>query len=639
MNSSSVLGDFSAGPPGSSGVASLLNNLLSGKAAPFVHFLEGSLPMRLLQAFFSKWQNIDIPTWTVAIAILGTVPNTLFRLRVVTYNIYWWIAKYFVSSISVAGNDQLNKDVINWVAHNVLPRRSIRMLNARTEIIQTDYWKPTIKERNDIRHENRVPVQYLPAFGTIWFIHKCSVFLISCQPNAKFRYHDNVVPIELSAAPEGHEPLVLMCLGRSVKPLKQFLDTCRDFAEEQRREYVTVRTSKKSAYTGEICWGSVALRPVRHMETVHFDEKVKQRLVRDITHYLEPSTRQYYVKRGIPYRRGYLLHGPPGTGKTSLSLALASYFKIDLYLCHLPSVKDDGSLEDQFINLPPKCIILLEDIDTVGVQRRGIEGDASDSDDSDRDLRRLKKKSKFNYSVHGPGCSLSGLLNVLDGVASQEGRIVLMTSNFADKLDKALVRPGRIDQMIYLGNISRASAEEMFLRMYAPSKSDTEVGLLGNKYTVQELGKLATKFSTQLPEERFTPAQIQGFLLGHKEEPHEAVAEIGKWVTKEVKIMEQTEAFEKANKERRRKKRESRKLAKLTHSEPFDRLSPPKRLLKVNGTKGDVSDDEGKPKENGRLEAASKEKMEGKADVQNGQGKASENGEDEKKANGTQDGN
>ncbi|CAI4217620.1 unnamed protein product [Parascedosporium putredinis] len=472
------------------GVSTLLNNLLASSAAPLAHFLESSLPMRLLQTFFAKWQNIDIPTWTVAIAILGTVPTTLVRLRAVVYNIYWWIAKYFVSSISVAGNDQLNKDVINWVAHNVLPRRSIRMLNARTEVIQTDYWKPSVTERNDIRHDNRVPVH--------------------CQPEIKFGAPESAIPIELSAAPEGHEPLVLMCLGRSVKPLKKFW---RRAATSPRSSAASTSpcARRKSTYTGEMCWGSVALRPVRQMETVHFDEKIKSWLVRDIAHYLEPSTREYYVKRGIPYRRGYLLH------------------------VH---------------QLTPKCIILLEDIDTVGVQRRGL-GDDSDASDSD-DSRGGGGRNKFNYSYHGPGCSLAGLLNVLDGVASQEGRIVLMTSNFAQKLDRALVRPGRIDQMIYLGYISRASAVKMFLRMYSVScpkvsgsGADAAAATTNDKVDAETLEKLA------------------GFLLGYKEEPRAAVAGIVDWVAAELKLMEEAERYEQERENRRKKREAARRRRRL----------------------------------------------------------------------------
>ena len=70
---------------------------------------------------------------------------------------------------------------------------------------------------------------------------------------------------------------------------------------------------------------------------------------------LDPTTRHYYTARGIPYRRGYLFYGPPGTGKTSLCLALATYFRLELYLLHIPSVSEDDLLEGLFKLLPPRC--------------------------------------------------------------------------------------------------------------------------------------------------------------------------------------------------------------------------------------------------------------------------------------------
>ena len=115
-------------------------------------------------------------------------------------------------------------------------------------------------------------------------------------------------PDEYSSAPTGQEPLVVMCLGRSVAPIKRFLTTCRDFAEKQRESFTTIRASYE-VYGRQDPWDTTILRPIRSLESVHFDETTKAKLVADIRNYLSPSTRQFYIERGIPYRRGYLLHG------------------------------------------------------------------------------------------------------------------------------------------------------------------------------------------------------------------------------------------------------------------------------------------------------------------------------------------
>jgi len=118
------------------------------------------------------------------------------------------------------------------------------------------------------------------------------------------------MPQEYVAAPEGDEPLVVLCFSRSVNPIKNFLNTCRQFAEQQREAFITVRASKSSFHHN--LWDTTILRPIRPLATVHFDEATKNELVSDIKNYLDPVTRRFYIARGIPYRRGYLLHGTPG---------------------------------------------------------------------------------------------------------------------------------------------------------------------------------------------------------------------------------------------------------------------------------------------------------------------------------------
>jgi chaperone BCS1 len=339
----------------------------------------------------------------------------------------------------------------------------------------------------------------------------------------------NGVPDEYASAPEGDEPLVVMCLGRSVKPIKRFLETCRDFAERQRDAYVTVRSSKMIQF--HQAWDTMILRPIRPLDTVHLDEVVKANLVNDIRNYLDNKTKRFYENRGIPYRRGYLLYGPPGTGKTSLSLALAGLFGLELYLLHIPGVREDSELEKLFTTLPPKCLVLLEDIDAIGTARQ------LDIDDGVEDEEYAKISGEKKQR-----CTLSGLLNVLDGVSSQEGRVVLMTSNVAHKLDKALIRPGRIDRMVYLGYINEKSASLMYLRMF---ERDDNQKLENDGPDEVELQKLAIKFSSNVPEETFTPAQLQGFLLNHRESPELAVSEISTWVSEEITKMK--DAKEHAN--------------------------------------------------------------------------------------------
>ena len=150
------------------------------------------------------------------------------------------------------------------------------------------------------------------------------------------------------------------------------------------------------------------------MSTIALDEHLKQKLIKDLRRYLDRQTKHWYATRGIPYRRGYLFSGPPGTGKTSLTLAAAGLMGLDIYMVNLNSPRiNEDSLASLFQKLPYTCMVLLEDIDATGLaQRRG-------ADTATMGSRGRRKKSPERLS-------LSGLLNIIDGAAAQEGRLSLI---------------------------------------------------------------------------------------------------------------------------------------------------------------------------------------------------------------------
>ncbi|KAI6366479.1 hypothetical protein MCOR25_005126 [Pyricularia grisea] len=551
--------------------------------------------LSFIPSFLRKWLQIDISAIIGLLSLIGAMSSGFHFLNHISLKLYWTLTRFCTASVAVAASDRLNREVLNWLSSTVLMRQGTRVLAARSEMVDDEryYYQRPKTVRDDCANETRRPVEYMPTFGTTWFWHRKRLFIVRCVRTHNHRggAFGRDSPEELFDAPSGDEPLVVMCFGRSVAPIKQFLDDCRDWGEAQRARYVTVRTCKKT-YNGAH-WDSTILRPTRPIQTVHFDEQIKKELVADIINYLDPQTRDFYHQRGIPYRRGYLLHGPPGTGKTSLSLALASMFKLELYLLHVPSLANDGELESMFDELPPRCIILLEDIDAVGIQRRtelatrmnGLADDDDEDDDEEDENGSGRSRS-----------TLSGLLNVLDGVASQEGRIVFMTSNLADKLDPALVRPGRIDRKIYLGNINQESARLMFLRMYAESEEShfTDFGpaaethmsetnaqvsgqttppviapapsttTLAEKLGTVELDEVAAEFASQIPDDAVTPALIQGFLLSHRSDPLAARDGIQEFIKDELSKLEQAREKAQRAREAKARKRKSKALAQLS---------------------------------------------------------------------------
>jgi chaperone BCS1 len=167
-------------------------------------------------------------------------------------------------------------------------------------------------------------------------------------------------------------------------------------------------------------WGSWSCRsdlPQRDIDTVVLAPGQSERLLGDLQTFL--AAERDYNRLGIPWHRGYLLHGPPGTGKTSTVRALATRLGMDLWYAPLSDLDKDTSLMSLVAEVRPRSMLLLEDIDAFHAA-------------TDRDT--------------GPGeVSMSGLLNALDGVSTPHGLIVVMTTNRPEMLDEAVTRAGRVD--------------------------------------------------------------------------------------------------------------------------------------------------------------------------------------------------
>lgn len=150
----------------------------------------------------------------------------------------------------------------------------------------------------------------------------------------------------------------------------------------------------------------------------------------------------WYIKKGIPYKKGLLLSGPPGTGKSTFVSILASELNLNIYYCNLSDKRIVNDLIKHIGKIRPKSIVLLEDIDCLFLTK-------------DRETNNNNE-------------SLSTLLNVLDGVNSSDGVIYILTTNYIDKIDKALIRPGRIDIHIEMSNFEYHQIKELFNIFYDP---------------------------------------------------------------------------------------------------------------------------------------------------------------------------
>ncbi|XP_030447108.2 AAA-ATPase At3g50940-like [Syzygium oleosum] len=179
-------------------------------------------------------------------------------------------------------------------------------------------------------------------------------------------------------------------------------------------------------YNGPDYWGSINLNHPANFDTMAMDPEMKAALMEDLDQFV--ARREYYKRVGRAWKRGYLLYGPPGTGKSSLVAAMANYLKYDVYDLDLSEVQCNSDLRRLLIGTGNRSIIVIEDIDC----------------------------SKESKTLDEEKITLSGLLNFIDGLWSCCGdeRIIVFTTNHRDRLDPALLRPGRMDLHIHMSYCS-----------------------------------------------------------------------------------------------------------------------------------------------------------------------------------------
>eukprot|EP00516_Mucochytrium_quahogii_P001398 CAMPEP_0203744454 /NCGR_PEP_ID=MMETSP0098-20131031/514_1 /ASSEMBLY_ACC=CAM_ASM_000208 /TAXON_ID=96639 /ORGANISM=" , Strain NY0313808BC1" /LENGTH=573 /DNA_ID=CAMNT_0050631969 /DNA_START=1871 /DNA_END=3589 /DNA_ORIENTATION=- len=299
----------------------------------------------------------------------------------------------------------------------------------------------------------------------------------------------------------------------------------------------------------------------KKFDSLFFPEK---QMILKVLDNFQTKTGKYGIP-GYPHKLGMLLHGPPGTGKTSLIKALAAHTNRNIVSVPLARIKTNQELMDIMFELkfqvadediPIKLkfkdvIFVMEDVDCASkvVHRRtpatptnnsadepnpaeeystSMPSDASEASvevvgEAAKDLDDQGEnnpndtlgvlgcllgltgntegkdgvagpitKSSYSYVTSTDKLNLQGLLEVLDGVIDAEDRILIMTTNHPEKLDPALIRPGRIDKILKLDYV----------------KSDAAVSLVKHYFGDCKFEKLVRNVFDH-PRTKVTPAQIE----------------------------------------------------------------------------------------------------------------------------------
>ena len=436
----------------------------------------------LISNLFTHYFHIDVSFYITGLLALAAIGA---GLKYSATTLWESLSENFISTAEVRMDDEMYNYVMAWVASQPFSQKTCRFIagtRTNSNEIYDDYYD--YEERREQREDNDDTFDLIDGVQDYWLnisnrekikplrytpSHGSHIFKFKNQYLSFTRTHEENKSMFWSRS---SEQINISCFGRNPAIIKELLEEAqRAFLEKDGKKTIIYRGSK-SGSGADPRWVRCMSRPPRPLSTVVLDEAQKNNFIDDIKDYLHPSTRRWYSNRGIPYRRGYLFHGPPGTGKTSLCYSVAGLFGLKIYVVSLnsASLTEDG-LAGLFQDLPRRCIVLLEDIDTAGMAAKRADEPAPTEEAAAK--AKTEDQSANNTSTTPPkGISLSALLNIIDGVASAEGRLLVMTTNHIERLDKALRRPGRVDLTIGFGFADTPTIQGLYRAIYTRLEGD-----------------------------------------------------------------------------------------------------------------------------------------------------------------------
>ncbi|KAK3843077.1 MAG: BCS1 N terminal-domain-containing protein [Linnemannia gamsii] len=469
---------------------------------------------------------------------LALIGGLLAGIRILGSHALEYFKRQVVVTAEFDSRDESYSWILNWLSDHPYSKKATQFS------VSTTIARGAQKINGEGGDGAVAATYYLPAPGLHFFWFKNRLL---------WMYRERVRPTGATVATSGSpvENITISTLGRS-------RDLIQSLILEAQHKFIDRDKSRTVIFAADQYgnWRRTKSRPKRPLDTIVMDPKLKNYIVEDAKEFF--ASESWYSERGLPFRRGLLLYGSPGTGKTSFIHALAGELGLNIYVVNLSSKNlTDDTLSELVADTPSRCLLLIEDVDAAFIQRASKDA--------------------------ATGITFSGLLNSVDGVSAQEGRMLCMTTNHLERLDEALIRPGRVDVRAKFGKATQSQAEELFIKFFPQpvntdplSMSTTATTPLGRRASVdykgdisssltisgdstpllsekqpgspslstsspvpssssspktkEQIEQMAAQFSNVIPDKKFSIAQLQGFLMGYKKTPELAVKHANEFV-------------------------------------------------------------------------------------------------------------
>ncbi len=363
----------------------------------------------------------------------------------------------FLVSVSVSETDPLFDWITLWLADHPYSKKT-RRIRAKTK-------EDECCEKEEQKKSSMPTILYSPAKGEHFFFYQKNFIWLTREKEgdengSKATASEGESDARRRLIPEQY---TFRTIGRSQDVVRRLIHDVLLHTEKERQEKTRVYASSNS------WWEKLFSYETRPLASVILDGNKKKELLSDMLQFM--AEREWYVKRGVPYSRKYLFYGPPGNGKTSIIGALAGELGLNLYVLNLSAGGiDDSDLFRLVRNVRPRSLLLLEDIDAVVPSRTNVETEANVQPPplafAATTSTTPVSKNDGKTAEQPKGITLSGLLNILDGVLTPEGLMVVMTTNRPKVLDAALTRPGRMDMKTEFAFATRSQILGSFAWFY-----------------------------------------------------------------------------------------------------------------------------------------------------------------------------